>query len=764
MSETTRGRGACDEHPLANLMEPVARRLLGDPNSELSSKGVLRYGGKGSLAIDLKKGTFFDHEANEGGGVLDLIRRERAGDPIAWLRDEKLIGDDAIVLTWPYCDEKGQLLFEVCKTAGKKFWQRRPDGNGGWINKLDGARRILYRLPELLSETGAIHIFEGEKDVDTARAMGLRATCNPGGAGKWKSEYSEFLRGEDVVIAPDNDDPGRAHAHAIARSAHGVARRIRVLSLHDLKQKGDLTEWREAGGTRERYLELAEAAPDWEPASDHQEEPKNREPRKKANQADALLAIAAREAELFRAPGGVGYADLNIEGHRETWPVRSRTFRRWLARRYFETTRGAPNSEARQSALNIIEAQASFGRVEREVCVRVAACAEKIYLDLADEAWRAVEVGSGGWRLIDDPPVRFCRRAGMRPLPVPTGGGSVNSLRGLLNVQSDADFTLIVAWVLAAMCGRGPYPVLVVAGEQGSAKSTVTAIVRRLTDPNTAPLRALPREERDLFIAANNAHVLAFDNVSGLPPWISDALCRLATGGGFATRELHTDQEEVLFDAVRPIILNGIEDVVTRPDLADRSIMLTLSPISDDRRRTERELWAEFDTAHPAVFGALLDALAHGLRELPNTKPKERPRMAEFATWIAACEGGLDLPMSFDEAYRLNRDQAMETVIEADPVAVAVRALMVSRVEWSGTATALLEALSTAAGSTVSRSRHWPSAPNALTRRLRRAATFLRKVGIEVDLGAREGHDSKKMVRITRPDGAATPEEEELPF
>ena len=144
---------------------------------------------------------------------------------------------------------------------------------------------------------------------------------------------------------------------------------------------------------------------------------------------------------------------------------------------------------------------------------------------------------------------------------------------------------MVVAWALACLRNRGPYPVIVLSGEQGSAKSTFSAILRALLDPNTAPLRALPREDRDLFIAASNGHVLAFDNVSGLPAWISDTLCRLATGGGFAVRQLYTDQDEVLFDAARPVILNGIEDIVTRPDLADRAVFLTLEPIPEERRR-----------------------------------------------------------------------------------------------------------------------------------------------------------------------------------
>jgi hypothetical protein len=140
--------------------------------------------------------------------------------------------------------------------------------------------------------------------------------------------------------------------------------------------------------------------------------------------------------------------------------------------------------------------------------------------------------------------VRFRRAAGMKPLPMPLPGGSVETLRSFLNVRTDNDFVLVVAWVLAILRNRGPYPIIVLSGEQGSAKSTFTAILRALIDPNTAPLRALPREDRDLFIAASNGHVLAFDNVSGLPAWISDTLCRLATGGGFAVRQLYTDQDE----------------------------------------------------------------------------------------------------------------------------------------------------------------------------------------------------------------------------
>jgi hypothetical protein len=468
---------------------------------------------------------------------------------------------------------------------------------------------------------------------------------------------------------------------------------------------------------------------------------------RRPTQADILIELALT-AELFHAPDGTGFADLDINRHRETWPIRTKGFRRWLARRYFEATGGAPSSEALQSALNVIEAKAHFDAPQRIVHVRVGGLDGRLYLDMGDEAWRAVEIDVTGWRVIENPPVRFRRAAGMQPLAMPVPGGSVETLRSFLNVQSENDFVLVVAWALACLRNRGPYPVIVLSGEQGSAKSTFSAILRALLDPNTAPLRALPREDRDLFIAASNGHVLAFDNVSGLPAWISDTLCRLATGGGFAVRQLYTDQDEVLFDAARPVILNGIEDIVTRPDLADRAVLLTLEAIPEERRRPEAELWASFEAERPRILGVLLDAVVEGLKRLPETRLARLPRMADFALWATACETALWSAGTFWAAYCGNRDEAVEGVIDADPIAAAVRAMTATQTEWTGTASDLLGALGQLAGERVAKSKTWPDSPRALAGRLRRAATFLRKIGIEIGF-EREGRGRTRIIRIT---------------
>jgi hypothetical protein len=460
-----------------------------------------------------------------------------------------------------------------------------------------------------------------------------------------------------------------------------------------------------------------------------------------------MLISCAASAEFFHTSAGTAFIDLLISSHRETWPVRSNRFRTWLRRRHYETTRTAATAAAINSALDLFEAQAQFDGPERAVHVRVAEQGGNIYLDLADECWRAVEIGPSGWRVVGSPPVRFRRAAGMLPLPTPQPGGSIEELASFLNLSSRNDFVLVVAWLLATLRAGGPYPVLAISGEQGSAKTVLSKLLKDLVDPNVAPVRSLAREERDLVIAANNSHVLAFDNLSGLPHALSDAFCRLATGTSFGLRQLYTDADEVLFQAARPILLNGIEDVINRPDLADRAILLALSPIGDRRRRSERQIWHDFELARPRLLGSLLDAAALGLRNLRNLKLEQLPRMADFALWGTACETAFWPSGTFARAYQANRMGAIEDLIDPDPVAARVREIMANRVVWTGTASELLRMGS---GSVLlSGNASWPKTPRELAGRLRRAQTFLRALGIEVHFG-REGRTGTRVIRFRK--------------
>ena len=401
-----------------------------------------------------------------------------------------------------------------------------------------------------------------------------------------------------------------------------------------------------------------------------------------------------------------------------------------------------------RSALDLLEARAQFDGPNRAVLVRIAEHGVHIYLDLADEHWRAVEIGPEGWRVIGSPLVRFRRPAGMLPLPVPERGGSIETLNSFLNLASRNDFVLVVAWLLAALRAGGPYPLLAISGEQGSAKTVLSKLLKALIDPNAAPVRALSREERELMIAANNSCLLAFDNLSGLPHWLSDALCRLATGGSFAVRQLYTDDEEVLFEAARPIVLNGIEEVISRPDLGDRAIFLTLAPIAEADRRPEAELWREFEFARPRILGALLDGVVHGLRTSNSVRLDQLPRMADFALWAAACEPAFWPEGTFARAYAANRRAAIESIIEADPIATCVRTMMANRTSWTGSASDLLSLCAESARHEISTGGAWAKSPRALSGRLRRAQTFLRTLGIEISF-SRQGRTGTRMIKVS---------------
>lgn len=476
--------------------------------------------------------------------------------------------------------------------------------------------------------------------------------------------------------------------------------------------------------------------------------------KEKLTQVDTLIDMASA-ADLFHTPDGEGYADIMVDGHRETWLLTSPGFAKWLRHKYYKATGGAANPASIIEACRTHEAKAQFEGDQKTVHLRIAEHDGRIFLYLGDEARRVIEIGPGGWSVAVNPPVRFRHTNGMRTLPLPQQGGSIDALLHFINLKSRSDFVLVTAWLLACLRSCGPYPILVVTGEQGSAKSSFLRILRNLVDPNAVPLRAVPRNERDVHIAASNAHVQAFDNVSQIPHWLSDTLCQLATGGGFATRELYADDAEKLFNAARPIMLNGIVDFVERPDLADRAVCLALEPIADEHRRTEEALNAAFIEACPNILGALLDGVVEGLKQLPKIELERLPRMADFARWATACETAFWPAGTFMTAYDQNRKVGVEQILNTDIVADAVRALMRRNGEWRGIASELLDVLTDIIGERTANSRSWPRTPQELSKRLKRASTYLRSSGIEVSQ-MREGRNGSRMIHISERTEART--------
>jgi hypothetical protein len=286
---------------LIAILEPLARHFFGEPNRAMSSNTELRFGSHGSLSVDLVKGVWHDHEMGKGGGVLDLIEGQtgrQGADRFRWLEDNGFLNRPTkprIVKTYDYQDEKGVLLFQVVRFEPKDFRQRRPDPvkRGEWIWSVEGVRQAPYRLPDVMEPIALgkpIFLPEGEKDVDRLWALGVPATCNAGGAGKWRPELSAFFSGADVVVIPDNDPqkrnprtgepqfhpdgrpvlPGQDHAQAVAKALAPAAARVRLLDLKqfwpDMPLKGDVSDWLDhGGGSAEALYALVERLPDWSP-------------------------------------------------------------------------------------------------------------------------------------------------------------------------------------------------------------------------------------------------------------------------------------------------------------------------------------------------------------------------------------------------------------------------------------------------------------------------------------------------------------------
>jgi hypothetical protein len=315
------------------------------------------------------------------------------------------------------------------------------------------------------------------------------------------------------------------------------------------------------------------------------------------------------------------------------------------------------------------------------------------------------------------------------PEPIPDTR-SIAPLWELLNV-TEAQRPLVAGALLNYLNPHGPYFVLNFVGEQGTAKSSAARITRQLVDPNANPLRSPPKEERDLLVQANSNHVVALDNLSTLPVWLSDSLCRLATGGGHSARALYSDLEEISVCFKRPVILNGINDVAARPDLQERVLQIELEQIREENRIPEQRFWSRFDQYKAGIFTALLNALSAVLRNLPNTKLAKLPRMADGALWASAGETALGFEQgAFMTAYQQNLDEGAAAAVEASAIGAVIRELLLDYGSWCGEMADLLAILNNRAADDQKRSYGWPKNPSALGQSLRRLAPALRRAGI----------------------------------
>jgi energy-coupling factor transporter ATP-binding protein EcfA2 len=466
---------------------------------------------------------------------------------------------------------------------------------------------------------------------------------------------------------------------------------------------------------------------------------------KEDNAAAVAVRLALEQGEFWHAQDREPWASVpEGEGIVAHYPLKSPTFRAWLAGLYYRATGKPLYAQALQDARAVLEAKALYEGPQHAVYPRVAEHEGRVYLDLGREDWKAVEVGPEGWRVVESRacPVRFRRSRYTRPLPLPEPAGpeALEELAALLPLRERRDWALVLGWLVGALNPRGPYPILVLTGEKGSGKTTAALVLKSLLDPQEGGLRAEPKDEEALMVGARGAWILAFDNLSAVSLRLSDALCRLSTGGGLGKRELYTDGEEFVIEAKRPVVLTGIAFGALRDDLADRAALVALSRLSDEERRPERELWEVFARLHPRALGALLTAASTALRRWEEARAglSSLPRLADWAVWAEAAAPALGLEAGEVVAAFYEVQAAMEQdALEADPVAQAI--LLLTR-DWPEghrreyPTAELLANLEQVMGLEEAKRKPegWPRTPQGLGKHLPRLQAALRGAGIVI--------------------------------
>jgi len=482
------------------------------------------------------------------------------------------------------------------------------------------------------------------------------------------------------------------------------------------------------------------------------------EEKEKRSQTNELVQFARDKFVLLHDRNGDVFAQDSKSG--EVRRLGGRQFKDRLIAGFYEKTHQAVRDQSFREAIGTLQAFGRYNGKPRDVYVRVAKHNDCYYLDLCEPGnSKAIELGAGYWK-VTDAPVLFVRGEAMQKLPVPIKGGSIAPLWDICNIPKDLRL-LVITWLIEALRPDTPYPGLELIGEQGSGKSTAAEALRRVIDPSSCNLRGAPKTVEDVFVAAGQNHVVAYENISHFAGPMQDALAILSTGGGFAKRQLYTDGEEHIINVRRPWLINGIAIAVTQQDLVDRVISVDCAVIAE--RQSSSKQWKAFDAALPGILGGVLDVAARALAVLPGIRlaPADRPRLMEFVLLGQAVAQSAGYPEN-EFLHRFNelRAETVARTLESSPVASAI-------LEFIETTPTGIEAI---VKDIMTRLEHhkplgaefWPRSPKGLADALRRAAPALRQMGIDCKTVGKSKHGmvwtiKKQLPRQCAPSAPSAP-------
>lgn len=442
--------------------------------------------------------------------------------------------------------------------------------------------------------------------------------------------------------------------------------------------------------------------------------------------SDELVRMLRDSCELFHDDRDNSYATFQQDEHLETWPLGSEGFAKWSSYKAFTELGFSPSPTVFSTTLTTLKGFAVHEGEEHQIYLRCAPIDGGFLIDQTNDNWTVIKVTTMGWEVIDQPERKFIRSSTATALPDPVGG-DFSLFWDHVNIPPEYQ-TLVVTFMLESWRSHTPYVILELCGEQGSAKSTTHTRIRQLSDPNRVPLRTAPKDIQDIYVSAANNHQASFENMSNLSGKMQDALCTLSTGGGFSARKLYSDSDESVIEVKRPVIINGISPVATRPDLIDRVIHIDLPKIKN--RKTEDNLEKEFDKDLPYILGGLLTILSKSVEVLPGISIENLPRMADFALLGEAVHKALDINKSFNEVFLENRTESLRRSLESSPVAMAVQELVNARNKFDGTIKQLKATLDE---DFHQKGEGWPRSAKGLSEALKRTAPALREIGICIE-------------------------------
>ena len=443
-----------------------------------------------------------------------------------------------------------------------------------------------------------------------------------------------------------------------------------------------------------------------------------------------LIDFAKTDSVLFCDNQENEYAEIKLNGHTEIYRIDSPKYKGWLRKKYYYQNKSAPSKVSLDTAVSTIKAIASFEGGKRDVYLRVAQVDNSMYIDLCNDSWQVIKVDIKGWRVLDKSPVCFTRTGNMRPLPIPVEDGDISLLLKHLNIY-ERDLPLAVGWLLMSLqAGPGAYPVMILNGSAGTGKTTASRMFRELVDPNQVDVLSKPKLQDMRVIGVTN-HMLAFDNLSGISPQFSDAICKIATGDHQAVRVLNTTNDEMTISIKKPCLMNGIDEIAKRGDLVSRSVKLPLRKIK--ARKTEKKVWADFMEDVPSIFGALLDGLAWSIQAMPNIQVDDLTRMADFcrlSTAASAAYGWFD--GEFMKVYKSNIKNTHVDSLESSTFASGIVRMFERESNFYGRPIKLLERLEDKCyvSEKVIRSQKWPTTSKGVVNQLDRLQESLEMVDI----------------------------------